>query len=56
MLLTIHLLVVFVKLIEFVAVLSPWVLLKIMNEQNSRVLEKFKNSNSRVLEKFSNFN
>ena len=30
------------------------VLLKIMNEQNSRVLEKFKNSNSRVWEKFSN--
>ena len=31
--------------------LVQWVLLKIMNEQNSWVLEKFKISNSMVLEK-----
>ena len=37
-------------------ILVPWVLLKIMNKQNSRVLEKFKNLNSRILETFSNFN
>ena len=35
-------------------VLVSWALLKIINEQNSRVLEKLKNSNSRVLGKFLN--